>query len=1470
MANTLATTTNTFSKGLVMDFNPTTVSSNVLVNALNATFLTFNGNEGQLQQDMGNGRVETAYLPEGYIPVGTCEYGDIIYIVSYNPLENKSQIGCFPSPERNISSDEITDLQQSLSYSDFQQTEDGVITGALKSTSVKKIVYGNKNMNPGDKFIIYEEDSSDSGNLKTDAGTLSDYGNTLHTHNEWPKLVKLKVVSIEDSGKIVDLNASVKWYDNDYYLANLNVSGSTSKPDIDSYRSLVSSAYSIFQSKVSGKLAILAELETIEGFSCTYDVFTESTGNNTIYKIYFYTSWETSHNDVNPVGFLFTQSEWTKDSDGGYVYIPEWSTTDNSVIYKADSAQSGVPIKAAITGKIYDPSQIFAYTRTYELENPSADFSIYINEDSYNAKIDEVINWSKAVDSRADQSNLRTITRATRVLEATGEPKMDSTTKQYNYLFNLDSYSLNGDNVAYYTKGIDGTIIQTTPVLINDDVANNYFHKDIPSLITKEFTLPQKAAVTTPSGKSSVDTDLSRMVWNYAIAPVMPYGVLDYLQISGSIDFSKLGTGLVDLNTWKYYNSGNVSTLTWGLEAYAEPNKGIAEVVLDFFDNQGIAASYHITGKTSYSGVFTEQIILGQQNSSYKLNARDAYGADYIHAGIADTNGTIYLTKDNKPTTEKTSYGPYRNDAGALYPNILYLVRITVKYCPKDIIGNYNTDNTSGYKTFYRWYWTNGMFNEMYYNTSDFNYLQPRLGLDFSATFNTKGVGGTSMLTSTTTIYMNSADYSYSGDSEKLYKTLGANVYAINQDYSDDATGNILMTLSPGLSEGFSTFNLNKSELDKIDDLYIRLGKSSITKSTNSPSLVHSGESYTSLIDDNIQPVLADSLCSHEATNGFDRSGYAGYNYGTNQCIISDNLLAELQDTDLASRKTATYYSKDPVEAATGNKDTELYSEQSAYEAYIDSFSLNLVGNSVKFETSEALSYYDTEGNEQTVDHYQYQKISLKDASETGVKLVLAGTAYSKMFASEMKKDSDSKTLRSIIHNATGDYSSPQAAGLHLYNNHLYFNDVITWEMGESGGKSTRWGSYYAKGSTDNKWVSASSNVGGTGNSSHDEWRPSYTNDQVQSLWKSYHTSPISAFMICKSSSSNGKIDGLYSNVSWNKIRSAFSLGSVTDTRIHSNSGKVPGQYPKNDWHTDREYIHSFMVFDQDQNIVVPVADYFVGKSSNITQDKQGGNSPTQTLADMLGSLFAQLYVIDTTATSDSGLLDNFVTLSSYSEYWNKDIVVEVGSLDSIETINKLITIQTQTMEDYLRYLKAHMDWSHWALSYCNDSNVTIELYGTKRAFSFKFEVPYNLGNLVYLNNQKGESSNKIRLSVLSDGNPKVETFSGNITPNTLYTWTGSSVVQFGQGTSMVYATSFKAIDGELYMVAGTQTIKSKSFATIAKCLQYDNGEFSWSGLNQFSTWNSTYNLEYHGTGDDPHLRDLPLISFFNLYKPGS
>ena len=100
---------NTFNEGMIMDLNPLVTPNDVMTNALNATLITMNGNENSLQNDMGNGRVETAFLPEGYVPLGTAQLGGIIYIVSYNPLVKKCQIGSVPSPERNITRNEVID-----------------------------------------------------------------------------------------------------------------------------------------------------------------------------------------------------------------------------------------------------------------------------------------------------------------------------------------------------------------------------------------------------------------------------------------------------------------------------------------------------------------------------------------------------------------------------------------------------------------------------------------------------------------------------------------------------------------------------------------------------------------------------------------------------------------------------------------------------------------------------------------------------------------------------------------------------------------------------------------------------------------------------------------------------------------------------------------------------------------------------------------------------------------------------------------------------------------------------------------------------------------------------------------------------------------------------------------------------------------------------------------------------------------
>lgn len=279
MANVIKKTTNKFTKGLVMDFSPENTKNEVLTHALNATLLTFNGNELSLQNDMGNGRVETAYLPEGYMPVGTCEYGGIIYIVSYNPLENKSQIGCFPSPERNISREELGEaITESLDSSYFQ---DG--SGKIKNNS-KYVLLKNDELHPGDKFIV----TSDSGIYNNALADLYIYNEEEQKYvlREHP-IIALNVVSIEESGKIIYLNSDIRQYerkvgDDTFKYHILGEAGVSNEGfdqeaiDLDSYRNVLSSGYSVFKQKTSGKLAILAELIMIDSYSVTHSLIPNS------------------------------------------------------------------------------------------------------------------------------------------------------------------------------------------------------------------------------------------------------------------------------------------------------------------------------------------------------------------------------------------------------------------------------------------------------------------------------------------------------------------------------------------------------------------------------------------------------------------------------------------------------------------------------------------------------------------------------------------------------------------------------------------------------------------------------------------------------------------------------------------------------------------------------------------------------------------------------------------------------------------------------------------------------------------------------------------------------------------------------------------------------------------------------------------------------------------------------------------
>lgn len=206
---------NTFQKGINKDLNPMTVGNESLTDALNATLLTKNGNEAILQNDMGNRRVDNAYLPSGYTPVGIKEHGGIIYIASYNPITNKSQIGSFPSPERKRGN-EYSDLGGEITFEPFQEyytkeNSDSTLKEIkyLKNRQILFPISSDNIIRSGDKFIIY------SPELYKYENYISNFFNTKNGKIKSPKnkLYTLSVGVINSQNQFVDITDDLKRFD---------------------------------------------------------------------------------------------------------------------------------------------------------------------------------------------------------------------------------------------------------------------------------------------------------------------------------------------------------------------------------------------------------------------------------------------------------------------------------------------------------------------------------------------------------------------------------------------------------------------------------------------------------------------------------------------------------------------------------------------------------------------------------------------------------------------------------------------------------------------------------------------------------------------------------------------------------------------------------------------------------------------------------------------------------------------------------------------------------------------------------------------------------------------------------------------------------------------------------------------------------------------------------------------------------
>lgn len=819
--NTIMTAKNTFGDGLLMDFAPDNTQATCLTHALNATLLTMNGNELSLQNDMGNGRVETACLPKGYIPVGTCEFGDIIYIVSYNPITNKSQIGCFPSPERNISSKELSGVETPFDLDEFTKLNKFNFRETV-SNSIKKVIYDNS-LNPGDKFIVH------SGDIHDNMSRISDYGNKSHIVGAFPKQFKINVVAIEDSGKINYLNNYLKWYD-DFYI-NQESTNNSNKPDIDSYRNLLSSGYSVFQSKVSGKLAILIELERIQTFNSTYEVLkseetaknkettqtasdstNQETTNTTVnyqpYDIYINFNWKTNNLDVNPKSIVIYDFKWASNSGNNSKAGQYYVTGDT------EAKVAPLPELPKIETETETKIQKYIELTISGQANNTEKYTDFLNS-----------NYQKQSDKYKGHTKITQLVQNGVPIEG----------KYY-----LDLHHI-VDGVYYNNEGKKLEVNDAKEV--KDCIVNNHFKS---SITKKGFTIN---IPDIDSKRNKIDK--RDLILSFKVAPMMEYGVLSDLVQTHYIDFSKIGSGEINLEGYKYYIGENLCTLQIDSSIYPEDNKGVAEIEVQFYDNQGLCAKYFINNLVSYSGIITEYIPLNGNSSNYKLSKQD--GKKLIpHAGqmftdrekpenVDTTLSYVYLNKkadklvpievtynkedknfykdkDNKEPVTISSTSPiFYNDAGTLYSNMLYAVKIIYKYTSKNVLGEYNTEDGKQFKFEWRWLWTNTMFNQYYYNVKDFKdnqfELQLDLNVDYEADFSSNTI----------------KQYQSSKKSTEISASnLGANIQNLN--------GKINYRINLGLQNSWNTFNLY-GDTDKgvygenILDVKVYKGNSSIVYS---------------------------------------------------------------------------------------------------------------------------------------------------------------------------------------------------------------------------------------------------------------------------------------------------------------------------------------------------------------------------------------------------------------------------------------------------------------------------------------------------------------------------------------------------------------------------------------------------------------------------------------------------------------
>lgn len=537
---------NTFNEGMVLDNHPLMTPNTVLTDALNATLVTMNGNEMVLQNDMGNARVENAKLPPGYIPIGMKEYGGIIYIACYNPLTNKGQIGCFPSPQRQKTATQISEITPTFKFPDvtYIKEENDEEWYKINSLLTKCEIFPKGTIiRSGDKFSVGLPISSMFGTDNIDStgeNFISNYDNVENGLVKTPmnRMYTFGVATLDNNGQLRDITNQLKRYkggqqvqfsniDSDLYKFNCgywqNEMSTEDKDGLVSSELMdqtnVQSKLNTYNSKLFGRLFLYAKYNTVQSIEVSVIGYKKLDDNNTI---------------NNPI--------YTGHTDNDY------SDVELPLIQNQKDLQ--------IDSKIL--------------------LLIYVNY-KYNCP-----DGSKALNSKSLVEPL----------------------EGYKYYFDKNDQNI----IRGIQFIINNNSIYNLPFAIPNDYNKNYnlgYGYPLYDKITNIYSFSQVYALPL-----NITDKISWTAYpvTYFYDNGLKFGEIPDESISGELNPDNINSGKMKLNAWRYYVNNDRVLLTWGFESYPRENDVISEVSFSFYDvaYNTLKWKFFTKERVSYNGEFNE------------------------------------------------------------------------------------------------------------------------------------------------------------------------------------------------------------------------------------------------------------------------------------------------------------------------------------------------------------------------------------------------------------------------------------------------------------------------------------------------------------------------------------------------------------------------------------------------------------------------------------------------------------------------------------------------------------------------------------------------------------------------------------------------------------------------------------------------------------------------------------------------